>query len=85
MTTKLEQEEYLYRRAVDIIESSDTDYEKEEFLESLGWHDIILKKAREILVKEFSRENYNPNIHNFGINSVRLRSNGPSMELYHVC
>jgi len=37
MTTKLEQEEYLYRRAVDIIESSDTDYDKEELLFQEVW------------------------------------------------
>lgn len=32
MATKLEQEEYLYRRAIDIIESVDTDEKKEELL-----------------------------------------------------
>jgi hypothetical protein len=32
MATKLEQEEYLYRRALDIIESPDSDEEKEELL-----------------------------------------------------
>jgi len=37
MTTKLEQEEYLYRRAIDIIESTDTDQEKEDLLFQEVW------------------------------------------------
>ena len=37
MDTKLEQEEYLYRRAIDIIESVDTDKEKEELLFQEVW------------------------------------------------
>ena len=37
MTTKLEQEEYLYRRAIDIIESTDSDYDKEELLFQEVW------------------------------------------------
>ena len=37
MATKLEQEEYLYRRAIDIIESVDTDAEKEELLFKEVW------------------------------------------------
>jgi hypothetical protein len=37
MTTKLEQEEYLYRRAIDIIESTDTDSDKEELLFEEVW------------------------------------------------
>jgi len=37
MPTKLEQEEYLYRRAIDIIESVDTDKEKEELLFQEVW------------------------------------------------
>ena len=32
MATKLELEEYLYRRAIDIIESTDTDEDKERLL-----------------------------------------------------
>jgi len=32
MASKLELEEYLYRRAIDIIESTDTDYDKENLL-----------------------------------------------------
>ena len=37
MTTKLEQEEYLYRRAIGIIESTDTDYDKEGLLFQEVW------------------------------------------------
>ncbi len=37
MGEKLEKEEYLYRRAVDIIESPDTDAEKEELLFQEVW------------------------------------------------
>ena len=37
MSTKLEQEEYLYRRAIDIIESADTDQEKEDLLFQEVW------------------------------------------------
>jgi len=37
MTSKLEQEEYLYRRALDIIESVDTDEEKDDLLFQEVW------------------------------------------------
>ena len=37
MATKLEQEEYLYRRAIDIIESTDTDADKDELLFQEVW------------------------------------------------
>ena len=37
MATRLEEEEYLYRRAIDIIESVDTDAEKEELLFQEVW------------------------------------------------
>ena len=37
MATKLELEEYLYRRAIDIIESPDTDRDKEELLFQEIW------------------------------------------------
>ncbi len=37
MDSKLEKEEYLYRRAIDIIESVDTDKEKEELLFQEVW------------------------------------------------
>lgn len=42
MPTKLEQEEYLYRRAIDIIESVDTDEEKEELLFQEVWVPLAL-------------------------------------------
>lgn len=37
MTNKLELEEFLYRRAIDIIESPDTDQEKEDLLFQEVW------------------------------------------------
>lgn len=37
MATKLELEEYLYRRAIDIIESADTDDDKEQLLFQEVW------------------------------------------------
>ena len=37
MASKLELEEYLYRRAIDIIESPDTDYDKENLLFQEVW------------------------------------------------
>lgn len=37
MASKLEQETFLYRRAIDIIESVDTDEEKEELLFQEVW------------------------------------------------
>ena len=37
MTTKLELEEYLYRRAIDVIDSPDTDDEKESLLFQEVW------------------------------------------------
>ena len=37
MATKLELEEYLYRRAIDIIESADTDDDKEKLLFAEVW------------------------------------------------
>ena len=37
MATKLELEEYLYRRAIDIIESADTDNDKEKLLFQEVW------------------------------------------------
>ena len=47
MTTKLEQEEYLYRLAIDIIESTDTDQEKEELLFQEVWAPLaVLYKDR---------------------------------------
>lgn len=37
MATKLEQEEYLYRRAINIIDSNDTDNAKEQLLFQEVW------------------------------------------------
>ncbi len=37
MINKLEQEEYLYRRAINIIESMDSDAEKEDLLFEEVW------------------------------------------------
>jgi hypothetical protein len=37
MASKLELEEYLYRRAIDIIESTDTDEDKENLLFQEVW------------------------------------------------
>ena len=37
MAKTLELEEYLYRRAIDIIESTDTDYDKENLLFQEVW------------------------------------------------
>mgnify|MGYP001814724174 FL=1 len=37
MANKLEMEEYLYRRAIDIIESTDTDDDKERLLFQEVW------------------------------------------------
>jgi hypothetical protein len=37
MATKLELEEFLYRRAINIIESTDTDADKEELLFQEIW------------------------------------------------
>lgn len=37
MGEKLEKEEYLYRRAIDIIESPDTDADKEDLLFQEVW------------------------------------------------
>ena len=41
MATKLELEEYLYRRAIDIIESTDTDDDKDKLL----FHEVWLPLA----------------------------------------
>ena len=37
MATKLEEEEFLYRRAIEIIESADSDAEKEDLLFEEVW------------------------------------------------
>ena len=48
MTTRLELEEYLYRRAIDIIESTDTDDEKEQLLYQEVWHPLTELYAEQI-------------------------------------
>jgi len=40
MPNKLEQEEYLYRRAINILESTDTDSDKEELLFNEVWRPL---------------------------------------------
>jgi hypothetical protein len=50
MTTRLELEEYLYRRAIDIIESADTDDEKEQLLYQEVWHPLTELYAEQIKV-----------------------------------
>lgn len=50
MTTRLELEEYLYRRAIDIIESADTDDEKEQLLYQEVWHPLTELYAEQIRV-----------------------------------
>ena len=51
MTTKLEEEEYLYRRAIDIIESADTDSVKEELLFEEVWAPLAALYEDRIKVK----------------------------------
>ncbi len=48
MATKLEQEEYLYRRAIDIIESADVDAAKEELLFEEVWVPLAVLYADKI-------------------------------------
>ena len=57
MATKLEQEEYLYRRAIDIIESTDTDHDKDELLFQEIWIPLAeLYKDRITAPKSESKE-----------------------------
>jgi len=47
MATRLEEEEYLYRRAIDIIESADPDTVKEDMLFEEVWTPLaVLYKDR---------------------------------------
>ena len=50
MASKLEMEEYLYRRAIDIIESADPDSEKENLLFNEVW--LPLEKLYEDRIPE---------------------------------
>jgi hypothetical protein len=56
MATKLELEEYLYRRAIDIIESADTDSDKEKLLFQEVWAPLadLYKDSATILQTEDS-------------------------------
>ena len=57
MATKLELEEYLYRRAIDIIESTDTDFDKENLLFQEVWLPLAeLYKDRITASKSEGRE-----------------------------
>ena len=57
MTTKLELEEYLYRRAIDIIESTDTAFDKENLLLQEVWLPLAdLYKDKIIDPKDESKE-----------------------------
>ena len=48
MPTKLEEEEFLYRRAIDIIESTDTDAVKEDLLFEEVWLPLTVLYADRI-------------------------------------
>ncbi len=57
MATKLELEEFLYRRAIDIIDSTDTDYDKENLLFQEVWLPLAeLYKDRIITPKPAGEE-----------------------------
>jgi len=57
MATKLEQEEYLYRRAIDIIDSVDSDPVKEDLLFQEVWSPLaVLYKDRVNSPKVSSQE-----------------------------
>ena len=57
MATKLEEEEYLYRRAIEIIESADTDSEKEDLLFEEVWTPLAVLYADRIKAPEPEMEN----------------------------
>lgn len=52
MATKLELEEYLYRRAIEIVESSDTDADKENLLFEEVWLPLAELYKDKIAVSE---------------------------------
>ncbi len=56
MATKLEMEEYLYRRAIGIIESTDTDYEKENLLFQEVWLPLAELYKDKIMAAKPERE-----------------------------
>ena len=56
MVTKLEEEEYLYRRAIEIIESADTDAEKEDLLFEEVWTPLAALYEEKIKTPELATE-----------------------------
>ena len=56
MATKLEEEEYLYRRAIEIIESTDTDAEKEDLLFEEVWTPLAALYLDRIRAPEIEAE-----------------------------
>lgn len=52
MVKKLEEEEYLYRRAIDIIESPDPDFIKEELLFQEVWKPLAALYKDRVTVTE---------------------------------
>jgi hypothetical protein len=56
MVTKLEKEEYLYRRAIEIIESADTDQVKEDLLFEEVWAPLAVLYADRITTRKAKTE-----------------------------
>ena len=56
MPTKLEEEEYLYRRAIDIIESADSDSVKEDLLFEEVWTPLAILYENRIKAREVETE-----------------------------
>jgi len=56
MVTKLEQEEYLYRRAIDIIDSVDSDPVKEDLLFQEVWTPLAVLYKNKIIAPKVSPE-----------------------------
>jgi len=56
MASKLEMEEYLYRRAIDIIESNDPDDEKEDLLFQEVWLPLANLYEDRIIVPDSGEE-----------------------------
>jgi len=52
MISKLEEEEYLYRRAIDIIESTDSDEVKEDLLFQEVWTPLAVLYEDKILTTD---------------------------------
>ena len=56
MATKLEEEEFLYRRAIEIIESPDTDSDKEDLLFEEVWVPLAELYAERIKTPKLETE-----------------------------